>query len=60
VNDERPGDVPIYISDCARARSIGGWSPSRSARRILEDIYGWIDEHRDRLEQVLGASGDAS
>jgi CDP-paratose 2-epimerase len=60
VTEERPGDVPIYVSDCARARSVGGWAPSRSARQTLEDVHGWIEEQGERLERVLGATGGAS
>jgi CDP-paratose 2-epimerase len=60
--DDRPGDVPIYISDCSLAHSLGDWSPKRSARRILEDIDGWIRENEQTLRNALatGRPGDPS
>jgi CDP-paratose 2-epimerase len=50
---QRPGDVPVYISDCRRAREIAGWSPKRSARAILEDIHDWIRDNQEALERTL-------
>jgi CDP-paratose 2-epimerase len=52
--DERPGDVPIYISDCARLFERTSWRPSRSARDTLADLAAWIGEHADELRGTLG------
>jgi CDP-paratose 2-epimerase len=56
--DDRPGDVPIYVSDCSLARSLCDWEPRRSARRILEDIDAWISDNQRALKDALGAPGD--
>jgi CDP-paratose 2-epimerase len=53
-SDERPGDVPLYVSDCARAEALGGWIPQLGPRRILEDVHGWILEHGEQLREALG------
>jgi CDP-paratose 2-epimerase len=53
---ERPGDVPLYISDCGAAERIGGWAPKRSARDVLEDVHRWAREHRDVLEEALAGA----
>jgi len=53
---ERPGDVPLYISDCGAAERLGGWAPKRSARDVLEDVHRWAREHRDVLEEALAGA----
>lgn len=39
---ERPGDIPLYISDCTRIFEHTEWRPRRDARRILGDVHDWI------------------
>jgi CDP-paratose 2-epimerase len=51
--DTRPGDVPLYISDCARLYGLTDWRPSRDARRILTDIYEWIAAYEPQVEAAL-------
>jgi CDP-paratose 2-epimerase len=50
----RPGDVPIYVSDCRRLFEHTGWRPSRSARDTIADLAEWIDGHADELSETLG------
>lgn len=50
----RPGDVPIYISDCAVLHAMTDWRPQRPPARVLSDIFSWIGEN-ERL--VVGALG---
>jgi CDP-paratose 2-epimerase len=45
VHEPRPGDVPIYISDCDLLYRQTDWRPRRRPAEILEDINGWISEH---------------
>ena len=54
VADGRPGDVPLYASDCRRLFARTAWRPRISPRAILEDIFEWI-RHNERA--VLGALG---
>jgi CDP-paratose 2-epimerase len=51
--DTRPGDVPVYITDCARLEALTAYRPRRSARDVLADIHGWIGGHEQALEQAL-------
>ena len=53
VSKPRPGDVPLYVSDCSRLYSRTGWRPRRSPRTVLEDTYAWILEHEDSLLPAL-------
>jgi CDP-paratose 2-epimerase len=50
---ERQGDVPLYISDCARLFAMTDWRPSRDARAILTDIFEWIRAHEDAVKNAL-------
>jgi CDP-paratose 2-epimerase len=54
VPANRPGDVPLYLSDCARLSRYTDWSPSRGPRQTLEDIFNWI---HDNERAVVGALG---
>jgi CDP-paratose 2-epimerase len=51
--EARPGDVPIYISDCSCLFDRTDWRPSRTPREILEDIHGWIEANQPALEAAL-------
>jgi CDP-paratose 2-epimerase len=49
----RPGDVPLYISDCTRLFERTDWRPSQTPRQILADIEAWIEENEPALEAAL-------
>jgi CDP-paratose 2-epimerase len=50
---ERRGDVPYYVSDCARLHSHSNWRPRRNARAIFEDTFGWVRAHERVLASAL-------
>jgi CDP-paratose 2-epimerase len=52
--EARPGDVPVYLSDCARLRSLTSWRPRRGPREILADILEWSAENEEALRSTLG------
>jgi CDP-paratose 2-epimerase len=52
--ETRPGDVPLYISDCAALFDRTDWRPSRSAEETLADIAAWIERDEARLAAGLG------
>jgi CDP-paratose 2-epimerase len=49
----RPGDVPVYISDCRRLFGLSRWRPRRDARDVLTDIHRWICGHEHTLRRSL-------
>ena len=51
--ETRPGDVPVYISDCAALSALTTWRPCADARQILSDIHGWICAHEASLRAAL-------
>jgi CDP-paratose 2-epimerase len=53
VPGTRPGDVPVYLSDCASLSAFTDWRPRRSASQILADIHAWIAANERQLQQAL-------
>lgn len=51
--ENRPGDIPIYLSDCARLFARSEWRPHREPTEVLTDIFEWIREHERELAVVL-------
>jgi CDP-paratose 2-epimerase len=51
--ESRPGDVPVYISDCTRLEGLTEWRPHRDARETLADIHAWICAHESDLARAL-------
>ena len=47
------GDVPIYISDCARLFRADEWRPRRDAEQVLADIHEWIAADEERIAEAL-------
>jgi CDP-paratose 2-epimerase len=53
IPDRRPGDVPIYVSDCRALFARSEWRPSRGPREILVDTYNWINEYEPLLPKEM-------
>jgi CDP-paratose 2-epimerase len=53
ATEERPGDVPVYISDCAKLFAHTSWRPRRTPREVLADIHTWINTHERELKAAL-------
>ncbi|MBS1868474.1 MAG: NAD-dependent epimerase/dehydratase family protein [Actinobacteria bacterium] len=53
---ERPGDVPLYVSDCSRLFGLTDWRPRRGAREVLEDVAAWIRANAEAVRAALGTS----
>ncbi len=53
VAETRQGDVPIYLSDCARLFDLDEWRPRRAARDVLADIAAWVDSDPERIAAAL-------
>jgi CDP-paratose 2-epimerase len=53
VNETRPGDVPVYLSDCAALHARSAWRPRRGPGEILADIHEWICQNEADVKQAL-------
>ncbi|MFL5831255.1 MAG: NAD-dependent epimerase/dehydratase family protein [Solirubrobacteraceae bacterium] len=49
----RPGDVPVYLSDCRRLLARTDWRARHGPAEILGDIHAWVSEHEDTLRRTL-------
>jgi CDP-paratose 2-epimerase len=54
VLEPRPGDVPLYASDCRALFARTSWRPSRGPRTILEDTLAWIEANEEAVLKALG------
>lgn len=50
---DRPADIPLYITDNSRVSEATGWKPQRDVRTIFEEIHAWIQDNRDALRPIL-------
>lgn len=53
VPDTASVDVPVYLTDTSRVREATGWSPSRDASAIIDDIATWIEGDIERLRPIF-------
>lgn len=53
VAEGRPGDVPVYLSDCTRLFRHTNWRPRHTPRDVLADTWNWICEHESALKAAL-------
>ena len=51
--EERPGDVPWFITDSSRIRDLCGWQPRRGVEAIMTEIYEWENIHQAKLRPIL-------
>lgn len=50
---DRPADIPIYITDNARVTQATGWTPTTSVVDILTDVHAWINDRQEMLRPIL-------
>lgn len=53
ISQTRPGDVPIYVSDCRKLYALTEWRPRRGPREILADIHAWVRNHETEIKLAL-------
>ena len=46
----RPGDLRIFVADCARLYERTTWRPTRDVRRIVMDTAEWVQQHSSALQ----------
>jgi CDP-paratose 2-epimerase len=56
VLENRPGDVPLYVSDCRRLFARTAWRPRRGPAQVLEDTFHWIRDNERAVLATLGPS----
>lgn len=52
VNENRPADLKLYLTDNSRVTAATGWTPQRSPRQTLTDIYEWIKTEEAQVRHI--------
>jgi CDP-paratose 2-epimerase len=52
IDDNRPADLKLYITDTGKVRAATGWQPRHSPMQTLEAIYRWIQENEPHVRNV--------
>ena len=53
VAENRPADMPIYLTDNSKITSATGWKPTIETKQILTEIYQWIHANEKDLRPIL-------
>ncbi|TAE57890.1 MAG: NAD-dependent epimerase/dehydratase family protein [Nostocales cyanobacterium] len=53
INEERSGDIPVFITDSSLIMNKTGWKPKINPQQTLEDIFNWIKDNETILQSVL-------
>lgn len=53
VRDNRPGDIPLYISDCSKLFNVTNWRPKKSIKALASDVFEWIHDNEKQLKPIL-------
>jgi CDP-paratose 2-epimerase len=53
VNEDRAGDIRIYITDNSKITKKTGWKPEITVDQIIQEISGWIKENSGELRPIL-------
>ena len=53
VQENRIGDIPIYITDHRYVTEDTGWKPQRNVKTILTDIHEWLIKDEQQLKNIL-------
>jgi CDP-paratose 2-epimerase len=56
VVETQAADVPYFVTDNALVTAATGWRPLRGTGMLLDDIFGWLTQHRVSLEPIIGES----
>jgi CDP-paratose 2-epimerase len=48
-----PVDIPFYVTDNTAVTAATGWRPRLSVGHILDDVFGWLRNHRGEVELIL-------
>lgn len=52
-SEQRPGDIPYYVSDFSKINKKIKWYPKKSVNDTLVEIYDWINKHKLKLKKLI-------
>jgi CDP-paratose 2-epimerase len=51
--ENRPGDLPIYVTDNSKIKKFSGWKPEISVKTLLEEVHEWLINDEASLKPIL-------
>lgn len=51
--ETRKGDIPLYVTDNSKIKTVLGWEPQRNVKDVLVDIYKWMNKNDRFLKPIL-------
>lgn len=51
--ENRPADIPAYITDNRKITEACGWQPEKDVRTIVSDVAVWMDDDADRVRRIF-------
>ena len=51
--ENRPGDLPIYITDNTKITAFSGWQPEISVPQLLQEVHDWFIADESALKPIL-------
>jgi CDP-paratose 2-epimerase len=53
ISENRPDDIPLYVTDNSKVTRMTGWRPQLDPAKALQDIHRWICENEENVRAVL-------
>jgi CDP-paratose 2-epimerase len=51
--ENRPGDIPIYVTDNTKITELSGWRPEITIPTLLTEIHDWFIQDQTMLKTIL-------
>ena len=51
--ENRPGDLPIYITDNSKIKQFSNWQPEIKIEPLLIEIFDWFKKDEKQLQKIL-------
>jgi CDP-paratose 2-epimerase len=51
--ENRPGDLPIYVTDNSKITDFSGWKPEISVPALLQEVHDWFILDQASLKDIL-------
>jgi CDP-paratose 2-epimerase len=51
--ENRPGDLPIYVTNNSKITEFSGWTPEISVSSLLQEVNEWFIRDEASLKAIL-------
>ncbi|MEY4384220.1 MAG: dTDP-glucose 4,6-dehydratase [Bacteroidota bacterium] len=52
--NNRPGDIPVFVTDNTKFETLSAWKPEHSVQQLLTEVHNWIKSDQEFLKAILG------